>query len=390
MAQNNKLAATIANLNPYLSQRLFHSTEKLPKTDNLFQPQAARMQQNGLAIDLLALKSKGVITTTDRLLTGSSPSISPHMNTMSVINAAAHAQNQLAKLGLKQILPLLEKRPKDIGPVMTIIQLYVLTNNYGSAVNVLESLIKRLSESTTPADQDVLFAPGLVALQVSLYSAQGRKSQTKTTLAKAASYWRHRSRPPTALLQAAGVSLLESENPDYQSAARDIFDTLHAQEPTSKFATAGYVAAHAMRSPEKVAADADTLTPVPRLIAGIDIAILEEAGVPALPSVTTTSRKRPLDEKPKPSKKRIRKSRLPKDYDPSKPPDPERWLPLRDRSTYRPKGRKGRQKAAEKTQGGVSSDKVVESKAAGGEGVIKAAEKPDGGQAKGKKKKGKK
>ncbi len=390
MAQNNKLAATIANLNPYLSQRLFHSTEKLPKTDNLFQPQAARMQQNGLAIDLLALKSKGVITTTDRLLTGSSPSISPHMNTMSVINAAAHAQNQLAKLGLKQILPLLEKRPKDIGLVMTIIQLYVLTNNYGSAVNVLESLIKRLSESTTPADQDVLFAPGLVALQVSLYSAQGRKSQTKTTLAKAASYWRHRSRPPTALLQAAGVSLLESENPDYQSAARDIFDTLHAQEPTSKFATAGYVAAHAMRSPEKVAADADTLTPVPRLIAGIDIAILEEAGVPALPSVTTTSRKRPLDEKPKPSKKRIRKSRLPKDYDPSKPPDPERWLPLRDRSTYRPKGRKGRQKAAEKTQGGVSSDKVVESKAAGGEGVIKAAEKPDGGQAKGKKKKGKK
>lgn len=389
MAQNNKLAATIANLNPYLSQRLFHSTEKLPKTDNLFQPQAARMQQNGLAIDLLALKSKGVITTTDRLLTGSSPSISPHMNTMSVINAAAHAQNQLAKLGLKQILPLLEKRPKDIGLVMTIIQLYVLTNNYGSAVNVLESLIKRLSESTTPADQDVLFAPGLVALQVSLYSAQGRKSQTKTTLAKAASYWRHRSRPPTALLQAAGVSLLESENPDYQSAARDIFDTLHAQEPTSKFATAGYVAAHAMRSPEKVAADADTLTPVPRLIAGIDIAILEEAGVPALP-VTTTSRKRPLDEKPKPSKKRIRKSRLPKDYDPSKPPDPERWLPLRDRSTYRPKGRKGRQKAAEKTQGGVSSDKVVESKAAGGEGVIKAAEKPDGGQAKGKKKKGKK
>jgi len=390
VAQNNKLAATIANLNPYLSQRLFHSTEKLPKTDNLFQPQAARMQQNGLAIDLLALKSKGVITTTDRLLTGSSPSISPHMNTMSVINAAAHAQNQLAKLGLKQILPLLEKRPKDIGLVMTIIQLYVLTNNYGSAVNVLESLIKRLSESTTPADQDVLFAPGLVALQVSLYSAQGRKSQTKTTLAKAASYWRHRSRPPTALLQAAGVSLLESENPDYQSAARDIFDTLHAQEPTSKFATAGYVAAHAMRSPEKVAADADTLTPVPRLIAGIDIAILEEAGVPALPSVTTTSRKRPLDEKPKPSKKRIRKSRLPKDYDPSKPPDPERWLPLRDRSTYRPKGRKGRQKAAEKTQGGVSSDKVVESKAAGGEGVIKAAEKPDGGQAKGKKKKGKK
>ncbi len=348
------------------------------------------MQQNGLAIDLLASKYRGVINTTERLLAGSSPTISAHTNTMSVVNAAAHAQSQLAKLGLKQILPLMEKRPKDIGLVMTILQLYVLTNNHGSAVSLLESLMKQLSESTTSADQDILYAPGLVALQVSLYTAQGRKSQTKTTLAKAASYWRHRSRPPSALLQAAGVSLLDSQDPDHQSTARDIFNTLHTQAPNSKVATAGYVAAHATMFPEKVTAEADTLTPVARLIAGIDIATLEEAGVPSLPSATTTSRKRPLDENPKPSKKRVRKSRLPKNYDPTKPPDPERWLPLRDRSTYRPKGKKGKQKAAEKTQGGVSNEKATESRAAGGEGVIKAAEKPGSGQAKAKKKKGKK
>lgn len=347
------------------------------------------MQQDGLALELLALKSKGVIKATNRILFESSPTLSAHTNNLSVLNAAAHAQSQLAKLGLKQILPLLEKRPKDIGLVMTIIQLYVLTNNHGSAVNVLESLIKHLSESTAPADQDVLFAPGLVALQVSLYTSQGRKSQIKTILAKAASYWRHKSKPPTILMQAAGVSLLDSSDPEHQATARDIFDTLHTQDPTSKFATAGYVAAHALSSPEKVAAEAETLTPIPRLISGIDTVALEASGVPSLPSTFTTTRKRPLNEKPKPAKKRVRKSKLPKDYDPSKTPDPERWLPLRDRSTYRPKGRKGRQKAAEKTQGGVS-EKAPESKAAGGEGVIKAAEKPGGGQAKGKKKKGKK
>lgn len=83
----------------------------------------------------------------------------------------------------------------------------------------------------------------------------------------------------------------------------------------------------------------------------------------------------------------MRKSRLPKDYDPAKTPDPERWLPLKDRSSYRPKGKKGRQKAAEKTQGGVGGEKSGEVKAGGGEGVIKAAEKkPGGGPAKGKKK----
>ena len=348
------------------------------------------MQQNGLALDLHTFKANGVIKSTGKILSNSTPTLSPHINNISVLNAAAHAQSQLAKLGLKQILPLLEKRPKDIGLVMTIIQLYVLTNNHGSAITVLNTLFKRLSESQTPADQDILYAPGLVALQVSLYTSQGRKSQIKTTLAKAASYWRHKSKPPVALLHAAGLSLLDSSDPEHQSLARDIFSTLHAQDPTSKAVTAGYVASHALTSPEKVSSEADTLTPIPRLIAGIDVAALEEAGVPPLPSTSSStaanSRKRALADKPKPAKKRVRKSRLPRDYDPSKTPDPERWLPLKDRSTYRPKGRKGRQKAAEKTQGGVSGEKGADAKG-GGEGVIKAAEKkPGGGQAKGKKK----
>ena len=376
---------------------MFHSTDKLPKTDNLFRLQAERMQQNGLALDLLASKSNGVIKTTSKTLSKSTSTLSPHLNNLSILNAAAHAQSQLAKLGLKQILPLLEKRPTDIGLVMTIIQLYILTNNHGSAITVLDSLLKRLSETQQnppSSDQDILYAPGLVALQVSLYGSQGRKSQVKTTLAKAASYWRHRSRPPTSLLHAAGLSLLDSADPTHQSLARDIFATLHAQDPTSKAATAGYVASHALTSPpESIAPETDTLTPVARLIADIDTDALDEAGVPPLPSTNataTSNRKRALDERPKPAKKRVRKSRLPKDYDASKTPDPERWLPLKDRSTYRPKGRKGRQKAAEKTQGGgVSGEKGgAEAKAGGGgEGVIKAAEKkPGGGQAKGKKK----
>lgn len=187
------------------------------------------MEQNGLALDLLASKSNGVIKTTSSLLSESSPITSAHMNNLSVLNAAAHAQSQLAKLGLKQILPLLEKRPKDVGLTMTIIQLYVLTNNHGSAVTILESLIKYLSDSVTPADQDVLFAPGLVALQVSLYTQQGRRSQIKTVLAKAASYWRHRSKPPTSLLQASGLSLLDSSNPDHRRRPRHFQHLAHSR-----------------------------------------------------------------------------------------------------------------------------------------------------------------
>lgn len=350
------------------------------------------MRLNGLALDLLVSKPNRVLKAAATMYPNPSPTLSSYINGISVLNAAAHGQSQLAQLGLKQILPLLEKRLKDVGLVMTIIQLYILTNNHGSAVNVLESLLKTLSESSSPNDQDVLFAPGLVALQVSLYTSQDRKSQIKTALAKAASYWRHRSKPPASLLRAAGLSLLESSDPDHQIMARDMFSSLHDQDRASKFATAGYVAAHALGSHDEVDSKADTLTPIARLIAGIDVASLEAAGVPALPSASAvaTSRKRPLDDKAKPKKKRVRNSKLPKDYDSSKTPDPERWLPLRDRSTYRPKGRKGRQKAAEKTQGGVSSEKAGDGKAVGSEGLIKAAAKPAGGQGKGGKKKGKK
>ena len=337
-----------------------------------------------------------MIKATSSTLSSQQPTISGHVNTFSVLNAAAHAQGDLAKFGLKQILPLLEKRPKDVGLAMLIIQLYVLTNNHGSAITVLNSLLTHLSKSTTPADQDVLYAPGLVALQISLYSTQNRKRQIKSALAKAASYWRHKSKPPITLLQAAGTSLLDSSLPEHQDLARDIFAKLHTSDPSSKLASAGFIASHALTHPTSITdSDIAALPPLAHKINDIDLSTLESAGVPAFKptSTTATSRKRKaLDEKPNPVKKRHRKSRLPKDYDPSKKPDPERWLPARERSGYRLKGKKGKRRAQEeKTQGGISEKEVGK-----GAEVVKGSEKVGGGggggaaQGKTKKKKGKK
>lgn len=54
----------------------------------------------------------------------------------------------------------------------------------------------------------------------------------------------------------------------------------------------------------------------------------------------STGSKKVDDKKKKKQKKR--KIRLPKHHDPNVKPDPERWLPRRDRSTYRPKKRERR------------------------------------------------
>lgn len=377
-----------------MAHRLLQNTISIPEKDRLFTFQLDRIKENDLILDLLVSKYNGVIKSTDRTLTSNRPpSISSHLNHISVLNAAAHAQTRLGNFGIKRILPLLEKRPLDVGLAMLVVQLYILTNNHVSAATALESLLKHLESSDATDHQDVRFAPGLVATVVSLYGLQGRKSQITTELAKAASYWRHKSKPPESLSQAAGLGLLDSSDPEDQATARDIFATLYQQDRTSKIATAGYVAAHALTS-SSVADEAKDLSPTSRLTAGIDVSALEEAGVPQTKSnadAQAASRKRTLDETPKPAKKRVRKSRLPKDHDPTKAPDPERWLPLKERSSYRPKGKKGRQKAAGLTQGGVEKD--GESAAAAGTsgkgsegGVIKGSGPGTANKAKNKKK----
>ena len=380
--------------NPYLSFRLLHSTPQLPLTDKLFEFQESTRQQNQYTLDLLALKIEGVKASTMKHLNQHhSPNTSPLSNSASVLNAAAHARSQQGKLGIKHILPLLEQRPNDVGLLLTLIQLYILTNNHASAINILEAFLKRLDESTSPADQDVRFAPGLVAVLVSLYALQGRKAHIKSELAKAASHWRHKSKPPTALLYAAGISLLENASPEELAEAGEIFENLHKKEPEDLLITAGFVASHATTSPDKVRSEVQKLTPINRLISGIDAANLEEAGVPHAPKTlhAATSKKRAAEDGATPAKKRVRKSRLPKDYDPSKPPDPERWLPLRDRSTYRPKGKKGRQKAAGLTQGGISEKDDKGTNSSGAPGLLKPEKAGVGGSiAKAKKKKAKK
>ena len=393
IGQINKLTASSKPLNPYLSHRLFHSTLPLPPADKFFEYQVNIETQDDLALDLQLSKYAGVVSRTAKCLNDNpSPTLSGSINGISTINAAAHAQNQLGKLGLKSILPLLEKRPNDVGLIMTIVHLYVLTSNHGSAITVLESFFKRLDQSSETTHQDVRYAPGLVSILVSLYSLQGRKARVKTELAKAASYWRHKSKPPLNLLRAAGVSLLGSASTNDSKAAGELFDLLHREDSKDRFALAGYVASYATIDISKTKGKVEQLTPVNRLVAGLDVDALDKAGIPRTTPISSsvTSRKRAREDTLKAPKKRIRKSRLPKDYDPNKTADPERWIPVRDRSSYRPKGKKGKQKAAALTQGGVSEK--------GGEGfnttatdsVVKSSNTVISGPSKPKKKKTKK
>ncbi|KAI9737044.1 MAG: Signal recognition particle core component [Cirrosporium novae-zelandiae] len=406
IAQNNILASTKLT-NPYLSHRLFNSTPTLPKSDYLFTYQISLRALNAYVFDLLASKPSAVTKATSKYLsTHPVPALDPTTNCMSILNAAANlashpphpqtSQQQSTpnpvKAAIKFLQHLLSQRPLDLGLRLTLIQLYITSTptNLTSAISTLETFFALLSSSPDP-DPQIINSPTLTALLTSLYGLQNRQNAISNTLFKTCSYWL--DEPTTSstspqsiirLLQHAGPILLTSPNPSHTALATKLFSFLSTQDPTSPFAKIGTIASSPHPSTSK---DLSILTPLETLLKDTPSpATLEDAGIPNFVSAPLASLKRsaPTNAASAPQKKRVRKNRIPKAAEEGRKADPERWLPLHDRSGWRPKkGKKGRRGQEEKSkdaggmQGGVVEEKVEAPKVSGGGG---------GG---GKKKKGK-
>ena len=399
IAQVNSQATASTLSNPYMAQRVVARDVESLKPDYPFNFQTAILKQNRYAVDLQSLKYDGTADSTARSIAKQpAPTLDPACNSLSAVNAAAHTKNQTGKDALKLILPILEQRPNDVGLLLTIVQLYVVTGNAGSAVTVLEKFLARLEQSGTAKDLDVRFAPGLVGTIVSLYNNQGRRGHIQAELSKASIHWRSKlkEQPPNAgvigLLRSAGAALLESQDPKHRSSANDIFRDLHSLDANDRYANAGLAAASstsAASTPPQL--DHQSIS---KLTSRLDPLALESAGIaqpPHAPGVSiSANRKRAASPAAKPKKsKKIKPSRMPKDYDPNKKVDPERWLPLRDRRYYRPKGKKGKARANLLSQGAAPAGDSDGSRPATPGGQVVQGKQGGGGGGGGKKKKGK-
>lgn len=388
MARNNLILLEPQAENPYLFQRKFSSVITQGKTAKLFDQQSSILRRNELIVDLQASKAAGVKNRTEALVGKTEqPTTSADINTLSVLNATASVQGTDGKLLLRNLQGISQKRPLDVGLVLTIIQIQLNDGRTGSALSTLESFLQRLEKAEAPNSLDVRFSPGLTALAVSLMRQQGRESSAKTELVKAARHWQSRQAATAiSLLGEAGIELARSSNADDLTLAGASFQKVFDEQRVSDIAAAGLVASLAPSNPSAIEKHLQNLPPVDDLTEGIDVTALLSAGVATVAKSThATKRPAPQELADKASKRR-RKIRLPKNYEEGKKPDPERWLPLRDRSTYRPKGRKGKKKAGEATQGGmVKDEETLELVGGGGVKVEKAP--PSNSK---KKKKGKK
>jgi signal recognition particle subunit SRP72 len=323
------------------------------------------MHRNQLALDLQLGKYNGVAEATLKSINEATDKrTSPEILTAGIFNAAAHACAVPAKTALMQVLPLLERRPYDVGLILVIVQLYVLTDNVTTATAFLEAFLAHLELETSSSDQSARYTPGLVAVLVSLYAQQDRTSSIKTELSKAAAYWRDKPdgvHPPTSFLISAGLALLDQPAEADLKLARSLFQSVHAQNADSVSAAAGVAAS--TTDPNSLPDGIESRLPtIGKLTTGIDVLALEGAGIARLPvPVTSISNKRdaPMEASNVAPLKKHRQGKLPKDYDDNKKPDPERWLPLRDRSNFRPRGKKGKGRAQGGERGGMTQGGVV-------------------------------
>jgi signal recognition particle subunit SRP72 len=391
IARNNRTVIEAPTENPYMVQRKVASWVISEKNAKLFKYQSDILAHNVNVVDLAAHKTRGVADRTERLLRSTTlPSTSSSLISAAAANAAAETSGKQGKELVRKLADLSQKRPHDVGLALTIVQFRTEQGQNGAALAALEALLNRLDKTDDENAKDVRFSPGLVSLAVTLMRAEGRHNSAKSELTKAAQHWRDRpAGEASSVLREAGIELLRSSNAADLELAGSAFEKLFAETQGSHIAAAGLVASLAPSNPEKIQKHVSQLPPVESLITNIDVKNLIQSGIATAPRphASPSAPKRPAQDDAGAANKKRRKRKLPKNYVEGKTPDPERWLPLRDRSTYRPKGKKGKKKAAESTQGGVvKEEETLELVGGGGVKVERAT--PAGGNK--KKKKGKK
>ena len=254
--------------------------------------------------------------------------------------------NRERKIG--QAVELLDahvKRVSSFFPLLwlTLAQLYSSQGNTAMVCSVLNSLPSLSSHA------------GIVCTLVALYTSLGKTAPAISVLDDAVSF--QTQSPGSKSLQRSLMFYnaqyrLDHDKPQEAAA---VLEKLKASYPKDLKVLARLIASYSKFDSHRAELKSQSL-PKFRGAGGVDVTALEQ-----MPSFRHTQRQqlKPAtgsttkqtkgeaeggggggkERDNKPCKKKKRKSKLPKNFDADKKPDPERWLPLRERSYYR-KGRK--------------------------------------------------
>uniref|UniRef100_A0A8D8CFA9 Signal recognition particle subunit SRP72 n=2 Tax=Culex pipiens TaxID=7175 RepID=A0A8D8CFA9_CULPI len=275
-----------------------------------------------------------------------------------LIRVSQMAKDKKFKDAVELLQNYCKKQPKqELEVKFAIIQLQLLAGNRKAAVEILESL------------GEAKYRPGVVSALVTLYLGLDNKNAASNILKTAVEWYKKNKATAGGDLtdmwrQAASFHLRGGEA---ETAAKSLEELLRSN-PTDMKILAQLVIAYAQFNPKKAQEASKKLPALETLATGAEIDALEatnwmmiaKAVKKKMPSSaggkTDQSPGTPGSEMTKQKKKTVRKrkGKLPKNYDASAVPDPERWLPRYERTGYRKK-RDRRVKEVMKGSQGVSS-----------------------------------
>ncbi|CAN4075889.1 unnamed protein product [Withania somnifera] len=283
-----------------------------------------------------------------RELVGALPGIFPD-SLMPILQAAVHVrENKAAKA--EEILGVYADKLPDRSKVLLLARAQVAAAA-GHPQIAADSLAKI---------PDIQHKPATVATIVSLKERAGDTDGADAVFDSAIRWWSNAmtedNKLNTIMQEAAAFKLRHGRK---EEAAR-LYEQL-VKSHGSIEALVGLIQTAAHGDIEKAEAYEKQLKPLPGLKA-IDVDSLEKTSGakhaekgPNAGSTETYEAK----SKDKAKKKRKRKPKYPKGFDPANPgppPDPERWLPKRERSSYRPKRKDKRAAQIRGSQGAVAKE----------------------------------
>ncbi|PHH51403.1 Signal recognition particle subunit srp72 [Ceratocystis fimbriata CBS 114723] len=388
---NSAILSSIEASNRFLAQRNIEGPISIANGQKLFNYQLSSLRQLQLVLDLSIQKYKGTDSIA-KAKSKSGPATSAAVNGFAPIGVAALSWMSPEK-PLAIATDLLEKRPCDVGLALTVIQLCVKEGLTDVAISHMEKTLKKLDAMKEIGALQVRYSPGLIAVVVSLYKLAGRNCMARAELRKASCFWqKYPETTSKSLLVEAGLELLKSDKMEDHMLASETFSLLLASDAKNNMAISGLVAAVAGTDQKKAEALAVEIPSVKALTNDSNVSALLEAGVASNTKINSGI-KRGLaisSASSAPVMKKRRQRKLPANFEEGKIADPERWLPMRDRTSSRPKGgKKGKKKAEALTQGGyVKGEETLE--LVGGVGAVKVEKAPQVSTAAKKKKKGRK
>ncbi|XP_046657297.1 signal recognition particle subunit SRP72-like [Daphnia pulicaria] len=225
---------------------------------------------------------------------------------------------------------------------LAALQLLLEKREFDRAITHLEQLLKQH------------FRLGLLGSLVSLHSARGQRDKAISLVNEALDKFnKTKADNQVKLLRQAAAFHLKGGEPEKAAACLEQLWKLDSNDTAT---LARLVLLYSQFDPATAQKKSQQLPPL-ALDAGVgalDVDALESAtwalglkharkgpptGGPTSPGSIGSKK---LDEKALAKKKLKKRKKLPKRYDPKVTPDPERWLPRRERSTYRPKKQRDR------------------------------------------------